>query len=308
MRDPYSVLGVAKDAKASEIKSAYRKLAKKYHPDQNASDPKAKDRFAEIGQAYEILKDEATRARYDRGEIDEAGKEKFHGFAGAGAGGDPFTGFARRGPGGFEFRSSSFGGPGMGGGNAEDLINELFGSAFAGASAGGRTRSRTGKGADLSAELRVTLREAAGAGKVQLRLPDGRTLAIKLPQGVQDGQVIRLAGQGEAGPGGMRGDALLTVRLTPEAPFRLEGDTVIADIDVPLADAVLGGKITVDTLDGRVALTVPAWSSSGKTLRLKGKGLPGKSGSRGDMLAVLRIALPETPDPALEALVRKQRG
>ncbi len=303
MRDPYSVLGVAKTAKPEEIKSAFRKLAKKHHPDQNQDDPKAKERFAEVNQAYEIVGDKETRARFDRGEIDAEGKPVFQGFGGGGQG-DPFAGFRQQGgEGPFGFRGGA-GGFQQGGGFGEDILNDIFGGAFGGG--GRRNRAGPARGADLSASIDVTLAQVAGAEKVEAVFPNGKHLKIKLPAYVEDGQTIRLKGQGEAAHGGTPGDALVTIRFRPHPRFRLEGRDVHVDLPVALADAVLGGKQEVETLDGRIAVRVPAWSSSDKVLRLKEKGLPLKSGGRGDLYVHVRIMLPEGGDEALEAFFQKR--
>lgn len=303
MRDPYEVLGVAKNASAKDIKAAYRKLAKKYHPDQNPDDAKAKDRFAAINQAYEIVGDEKKRSAYDRGEIDAEGKQRFQGFDG-GVGGDPFAGFRRAqgGPGGtrFEFRS---GGPG--GFDAGDIFSEIFGQAFSQQHGGaGSARGRAPTGADLNATLDVTIEEVAAAAKVTAVFPDGRKLAVKLPLYVEDGQTIRLKGQGEAGPGGT-GDALVNIRFRKHPRYTVEGRNLHVDLPVSLRDAVLGAKLPVETPTGKVAVNVPAWSSSDKVLRLRGKGLPEKAGGHGDLYVHVRIMLPDA-DPELEALLRRQ--
>lgn len=319
MSNPYDVLGVAKTATSKEIKSAFRKLAKKYHPDQNP-DPKAKERFNAANQAYEILGDEKRRKAYDNGEIDDEGKPRFHGFEGAGAGGDPFAAFRRgqqQGPGAahFEFRSSDFGGQG------DDIFSQLFGEAFAGRAGAGRAgaqqrggpfrgQQRAPRGADISVTLEISIEEAATAARVTALFPGGRKLAVKLPQAVENGQVIRLKGQGEPGIGGA-GDALVTIRFRPHPLFRVEGRDLHVDVPVPLEDAVLGAKVAVETPTGRVAMSLPAWSSSDKVLRLKGRGLPfkgeGKGGSHGDLYAHIRIMLPAGGDAELEALMRTRR-
>ncbi|HRP78059.1 MAG TPA: DnaJ C-terminal domain-containing protein [Aquamicrobium sp.] len=321
MRDPYDVLGVAKNASHKDIKSAFRKLAKKYHPDQNPDDPKAKDLFAEVNQAYEIVGDEEKRGQFDRGEIDATGKPRFAGFEG-GAHGDPFAAFRRAqgaqgGPGGahFEFRTS--GGEGF---DAGDIFSELFGTRRGpggmgsgmgggpGGGMGGRSRSAAPAGADLNVVLDVTIEEAARADKVAAHFPDGRKVGIKLPAFVEDGQTIRLKGQGQPSPfGGKPGDALVRIRFRPHSLYRVEGRDLHVDVPVPLADAVLGAKVPVETPHGRLAVAVPAWSSSDRRLRLKGKGLPLKSGGHGDLYAHVRIMLPEG-DHALEALMRKERS
>ncbi|MGB3390801.1 MAG: J domain-containing protein [Pseudaminobacter sp.] len=305
MRDPYEVLGVAKNASAKEIKSAYRKLAKKYHPDQNPDDPKAKDRFAAANQAYEIIGEEKNRRAYDRGEIDAEGKQRFQGFEGR-PGGDPFAGFRRQGqgqgPGGahFEFRTSGMGADPFA---DSDIFSELFGQGFA-RQAGAQ---RAPMGGDLNATLDVSIEEIATAAKVTAMFPDGRKIAVKLPTYVEDGQTIRLKGQGEQGPGGA-GDALVKIRFKRHPRYRVEGRDLHADVPVSLADAVLGAKVAVETPTGRLAVNVPAWSSSDKVLRLKGRGLPVKTGGHADLYAHIRVMLPEGGDPELESLMRKKAG
>ncbi|MEI9404265.1 J domain-containing protein [Mesorhizobium sp. B4-1-3] len=308
MRDPYEVLGVAKNASAKDIKSAYRKLAKKYHPDQNPNDPKAKDRFAAANQAYEIVGDEKTRAAYDRGEIDAEGKPKFQGFEGA-AGGDPFAGFRRQqGPGGahFEFRTGRPGGDPFDGNS--DIFSQIFGEAFSGARGAGRAdRRQPVQAADLNVTMDISVEEAATADKVTAMFPDGRKVAVKLPAYVEDGQTIRLKGQGEQGPG-QPGDALVKIHIRRHPRYRIEGRDLHVDLPVDLADAVLGAKVAVETPTGKLAVNVPAWSSSDKVLRLKGRGLPEKAGGHGDLYAHVRLMLPEGGDAELEALMRRRKG
>ncbi|MFZ1772728.1 MAG: J domain-containing protein [Rhizobiaceae bacterium] len=299
MRDPYSVLGVDRKADAKTIKSAYRKLAKKHHPDQNPDDPKAKERFSELNQAYEVVGDDSKRGAFDRGEIDAEGKPRHPGFApgqGHPGGGDPFAAFRQqqgRGGSRFEF--------GNGGFDASDIFSGLFGQG------GGQQRRAPGpRGADLEAVMDVSLEEAGTGAKVTALFPGGRKLVVKLPEFLEDGQAIRLKGQGEASPYGA-GDAILTVRFKRHPLFELKGRDVHLDLPVPLRDAVLGAKLPVDTLTGRIAVTVPAWSSSDKVLRLKGRGMPLKSGGHGDLLVHVRVMLPEA-DTGLEALLRGRAG
>ncbi|MEW9807015.1 DnaJ C-terminal domain-containing protein [Mesorhizobium sp. ZMM04-5] len=311
MRDPYEVLGVAKSASAKDIKAAYRKLAKKHHPDQNPDDAKAKDRFAQANQAYEILGDEKNRAAFDRGEIDAEGKPRFQGFEGfhpgTGASGDPFAGFRRQqaGPGGQRFEFRSGGGDPFSGGDAGDIFSELFGQAFAqrgGAQGAGGPRQAP-PGRDINVTLDITVEEAATAPKVTAQFPDGRKIAVKLPAFVEDGQTIRLKGQGEQGMG-KPGDALVKIRLRKHPRYRVEGRDLHVDLPVPLKDAVLGAKLAVETPTGRIAVTVPAWSSSDKVLRLKGRGLTEKAGGHGDLYVHVRVMLPEGGDAELETLMR----
>lgn len=306
MKDPYEVLGVQRGASEKDIKSAYRRLAKKYHPDQRPDDPQAKERFAEIGQAYEILGDQEKRKAFDNGEIDATGKPRFHGFEG-GAHGDPFSAFrsAGRGPGGarYEFHSSGFDGESMSG---ADIFSELFGQAFSrGGGRSGAAGARPQGMGDLKATLDVNLEDVASAGKVTAIFPDGRRLAVKLPRYVEDGQTIRLKGQGAETPFGERGDALVTLRLRSHPRYRIEGRNLHVDLPVSLRDAVLGAKVTVETPTGKVAVKVPPWSSSDRSLRLKGRGLPLKKSGSGDLYAHVRIMLPQNGDPALEELFRK---
>jgi len=316
MRDPYEVLGVAKNASAKDIKAAFRKLAKKHHPDQNPDDPKAKERFAAANQAYEILGDEKKKTAFDHGEIDAEGKPRFHGFEGAG--GDPFGGFRRQqaGPGGsrFEFRS---GGPGGASFDAGDIFSQIFGDSFGqrgpGAGHGGGPGAGMGGGAgaqraqpgsDVNVTLDITIEEAATAPKVTAHFPDGRKMAVKLPEFVEDGQTIRLKGQGEQGLGGS-GDALVKIRFRRHPRYRVEGRDLHVDLPVSLKEAVLGAKAAVETPTGRLAVKIPEWSSSDKVLRLKGRGLPEKAGGHGDLYAHVRVMLPEGGDAALEELLRK---
>ncbi len=298
MRDPYSVLGLAKTASAGEIKSAFRKLAKKYHPDQS-KEPKAKERFAEIGQAYEILGDEKKRVQFDRGEIDAEGKPRapqFEGF-GAGPGG--------AGPGGGGFRNFHFEfGEGMGGRNIDpDVFAELFGAA-------GRGRPRPPpKGEDVAVAVTVPLAQVASGGDVRVSLPTGKTLDVAVPIGFEDGKAIRLRGQGEPAPrGGQPGDALVTLRYAPHPLFKVEGRDLRLDLPITLYEAVLGAKVRAPTLSGAVEITVPAGTSSGRVLRLRGKGLPGAGEAlAGDLFLTLRIALPQAEDAALADLMRQWR-
>lgn len=318
MRDPYAVLGVAKTASEAEIKSAFRKLAKRYHPDANADDASAAARFNEANQAYEILGDKEKRAQFDRGEIDGEGKPKFQGFGGAGhpfGGGSPFGGGGGR-TRGFDFRSSGGGGGAFGEGGFSDFFEQAFGGrgrGAAGASAGGggftAARNAPLKGDDIRANLKVALEDVVSDEKVEAIFPTGKRLAIRLPAGVEDGQTIRLRGQGQpAGfADGPAGDALVTIQFADHPRFRVDGRNLHLEQPVELADAVLGGRLTVDTLDGRVATTIKPWTTGGQVLRLRGKGLTLKGGGRGDLLVTLRIVLPEQHDEALSDFLRARR-
>lgn len=304
MRDPYTVLGVGKSADAAEIKKAFRKLAKKYHPDQS-KDPKAKERFAEVSAAYEILGDEKKRGAFDRGEIDAEGKPRgFEGF-GAGAGG-PWASSRRGQPGGFEHFEFNQA-PGGAGFDASDFFSELFGNRRGARQAGAQSSRSLPRGEDVAAQVTVTLSEAVHGTKVRVSLPTGRTLEVSVPAGIEDGKQIRLKGQGHPSPfGGEQGDALITVKIAKHAYLRVDGHDLRLDLPLTLYEAVLGGKINVPTLDGMVELNVPAGSNGGRTLRLRGKGLPNaQGGANGDLLVTLRIMLPDAPDADLISLMRQ---
>jgi DnaJ-class molecular chaperone len=319
MRDPYSVLGVDRSAGEADIKRAYRKLAKQYHPDRHAGDKKAQAKFAEINSAYEIVGDKEKRGQFDRGEIDAEGKPRFQGF---GPGG-PAGGFENVDPSVFEDIFSSFGQGSRGGtrtfrftrgaggprgfeSHSPDIDEDLLRSVFGGMG----TRTRGGPAgapaADVRAEVAVTLEDIAEGRRPKVTLPTGKTVALTLPKPVTDGQTIRLQGQGQASPG-LAGDALVTVRLVPHPLFKVEGADLRLDLPVSLDEAVLGAKIPVPTLSGKVQVTVPPHSSSGRVLRLKGKGLPKQNGA-GDLLVTPRIVLPESADDEeLERLMRRWR-
>jgi len=320
MRDPYEVLGVQRNASAAAIKSAFRKLAKKLHPDANKNDPKAAARFSELNSAYEIVGDEAKRKAFDRGEIDAEGKPKFQGFEGFGA--QPGGGFGGRegsfesfswGPEGFR-RGGNAGGRGAGFGGIEDVLKDMFGGFASGAEArrgGGRVHFEgedfggPDGGRDVTATVTITLAEAAKGASRRVHLPTGKEVEVKIPVGLADGQQIRLKGQGLPGPGAV-GDALITVHVAADPLFKREGADLRLELPITLYEAVLGAKVRVPTLDGAVSLSIPAGTSSGRVFRLKGKGMPGKSGP-GDLLATIRIVLPPHGDPELEELMRKLR-
>ncbi|HEX2726786.1 MAG TPA: J domain-containing protein [Beijerinckiaceae bacterium] len=300
MRDPYVVLEVPRSASEADIKKAYRKLAKSYHPDRNKNDPKAKDKFAELNSAYEILGDATKRAQFDRGEIDALGKPRFQGF-GAGGTREGFEGFqfGFGGGGPFGRRKSARGAAGA----DDDVFSQLFGEAFRSGERG--AQPRPGRGADVSAKLTVTLEDIVNETKKRVVL-GGREVEVTIPKGVADGQTIRLRGLGEASSGGT-GDALLTIHIAPHERFTVEGDNIRVHQPVDLEDAVLGGKVRVPTLSGQVEMTIPPMTSSGRTFRLRGKGLPGKSGM-GDLLVAIEIRLPESADETLLDYARKRRA
>ena len=309
MRDPYEVLGVPRGASAAAIKSAYRKLAKKHHPDTNKNDPKSAARFSEINSANEIIGDEDKRKQFDRGEIDAEGKPRFQGFSGGGfAGGDP-RGRAG-GPGGFESYSFRTGG-GTGGTGFEDILNSMFGGAARGGRpGGGRTfefdTGGIGLDLDLNVAMTVSLEESVKGGEKRVRLPTGKELNVRIPAGVIAGQQIRLKGQGETAPGHPPGDLLITVSIAPHPFFKVDGSDLRLDLPITLYEAVLGGKVRVPTLGSAVELSIPKNTSSGRIFRLKGKGLP-KAGGTGDLIVATRIILPDGNDAELEALMEKWR-
>ncbi len=281
--DPYKVLGLKKSATDDEIRSAYRKMAKQYHPDLNPGDTVAEEKFKKVSSAFRILGDTETRKRFDRGEIDAGGQERpeaqfYREFAGGRAG----QGFGDH---------SSF----------SDIFGDLFG--------GGRQAGFDVKGSDLRYTLDVEFLEAACGAKKRIKLPDGGTLDMNVPAGVTDGQVLRLKGKGEAGiTGGPKGDALIEISVKRHEYFTREEDNILIDLPITLYEAVLGGKVEVPTLTGRVTLTIPKGSSSGKNLRLRGKGIENKrTGKTGDQLISLKIVLPEETDTILENMMENWR-
>lgn len=300
--DLYARLGVKRGATDAEIKKAYRSLAKQLHPDRNQDNPKAAERFAQVTAAYDLLSDSAKRARYDRGEIDEDGNPKMP-FGGGGS-----YGGARPGGGGAGFE----GFPGGGGAapDLSDLFEGLFGGSTrrpTGGGFGGGGRSRAApKGADIAYRLTVPFVDAAMLKPQRVTLAGGATVEIKLPKGVEDGAKIRLGGKGEQGPGG-NGDAIITIAIEPHRFFVRDGNNVRLDLPVSLREAVLGGKVKVPTPDGAVMLSIPKGSSSGKVLRIKGRGFSDKSGTRGDLLVTLMIDIP-AGDAALEQFVSSWTG
>lgn len=296
--DPYSVLGVARGASEADIKKAYRKLAKELHPDRNKDNPKAAERFSQVTAAYDLLTDKDKRAQFDRGEIDAEGNPTApFGFgAGRGAGGTYRT---AGGASGFDFdtEASDFG----------DIFEGLFGRSGGGFTSGfGRRSAPPPKGADAAYRLRVSFEDAAALKPQRITLGDGKTIDLKLRAGVESGTQMRLAGKGEPGPGGP-GDAIVTIDIQPHRFFRREGDNVLLDLPVTLKEAVEGGKVKVPTVDGAVMLNVPAGSSSGKVLRLKGKGFNRKTGDRGDQLVTLMVDIP-AEDAELRAFVEGWSG
>lgn len=293
MRNPYEVLGVSKSASEADIKKAFRALAKKHHPDTKGGDAAAQRRFQEISAAYDIVGDKEKRAKFDQGVIDANGNPR--GFD-PGAGFNPGAGGFRpgAGPGEFHFNWGDADAA-EGGFRAEDILGEIFGG-------GGGRRRRARRGEDYSLAMTVGFEDAARGGTRRVTLPDGRELDVRIPVGLRDGQQIRLKGQG--GPGrenAASGDLLLTVHVASHPWFTREGNDLKMDLPVTLKEAVLGGKANVPTLTGPVTLTIPEGSNSGRTLRLKSKGIPAHAGQpAGDLYVRLEVMLPDKPDQSLK--------
>jgi DnaJ-class molecular chaperone len=281
--DPYSTLGVARGASEADVKKAYRKLAKELHPDTN-KEKAAAERFSRVTAAYDLLSDKDKRARFDRGEIDGDGNPAApFGFGGSSGGFNPGAG---------------------GGADFGDIFEGLFGGRAGRSGFGGRAAPPQ-KGANAAYRMAVSFEDAAAGRPQRITLADGKTIDLKLPNGVEHGTQMRLAGKGEPGQAGP-GDAIVTIQIGRHSFYKRDGDAVRLDLPVTLAEAVLGGPVRVPTVDGPVMLNVPAGASSGQTLRLKGKGFTGKSGARGDQLVTIEIILPPG-DAALTAWAEENR-
>ena len=302
--DLYQRLGIARGATEPEIKKAYRSLAKQLHPDRNTDNPKAAERFSQVTQAYDLLSDADKRARYDRGEIDEDGNPKMpSGFGGGGFGGG----------GGFRPGGGAGGRPNFEDAATADLgdiFEGLFNRGGNGGGFGGARRPPPPpppqKGGDVGYRLSVPFVDAATLADQRVTLAGGRSIDIKLPPGLDDGTKIRLAGQGEPGPAGA-GAAIITIEIASHFFFRREGDDIRLDLPVTLNEAALGGKVRVPTVDGAVVLTVPKGASSGKVLRLRGKGFTRRDGTRGDQLVTLAVDVP-AGDAELETFLANWKG
>jgi DnaJ-class molecular chaperone len=300
--DPYQELGVTRGASADEIRKAFRKLAKKHHPDANPGDKASEERFKRLSAAFDILGDVEKRKKFDAGEIDADGRETMRGYAGGGGpwgAGGPGGGFQQGG-----FRSETFDGVDLG-----DILGEMFGGRGAGGPRGGAGGGFGGfsqRGSDVRAKLDIDLEEAIAGGKKRIAFSDGRTIDVTIPKGAQDGQTLRLKGQGSPGRTAP-GDAFIELALRPHSVFRREGDILVMDLPVTVYDAVLGGKVEAPTPDGPVTLTVPKGSNTGSRLRLKGRGLAEAGGKRGDLFARLVVTLPDAPDPELESFAEQWR-
>ena len=298
-RDPYLELGVSRTASAAEIRKAFHKLAKQHHPDANKGDKKSEEKFKQVSAAFDILGDVDKRKKFDAGEIDADGRETMRG--GFGAGGNPF---------GAGFGGGRARGGGMGGGEGPEIdLNDLFGDILGrnrGGFGGGAGGGFSPKGADVRARLDIDLEEAIKGGKKRVAFSDGRTIDVTIPAGAQEGQTLRLKGQGSPGRGG-QGDALIELAIKPHPIYRPEGGALVMDLPITVPDAVLGGKVEAPTPDGPVTLTVPKGSNSGAKLRLKGRGLADAKGHRGDLFARLVVTLPDAPDAELEKFAETWR-
>ena len=302
-RDPYQELGVPRTASADEVRKAFRKLAKQNHPDTNPNNKEAEERFKRVSAAFDILGDADKRKKFDAGEIDADGRETARGYAGGagpwGPGPGP-GGFSRRTSGGAS--SETFEGVDLG-----DILGEMFGGRGArGGGAGGGFGGFSQKGSDVRARLEIDLEDSIRGGKKRIAFSDGRTIDVTIPKGAQEGQALRLKGQGHPGRGGP-GDAFIELSILPHPIFRQEGEVLVMDVPVTVYDAVLGGKVEAPTPDGPVTLTVPKGANTGTRLRLKGRGLSDAKGHRGDLFARLTVVLPDTVDPELESFTENWR-
>jgi len=286
--DPYQILGLKREATEAEIRAAYRKLAKRYHPDLNPGKPEAAERFKQINAANDLLSDPEKRGRYDRGEIDAAGQEKppeykfYRDFADA--------------PGQQKYRSSA----GMSQEELEDILAQAFGRGFT--RGGGDTRGFNLRGQDAQYGLTISFLDAVNGTTRRITLPDGRTLDVRIPAGVRDGHVLRLKGQGMPGIGeGPPGDALVEVTIAPDKRFRRDGDDIIVELPVTIREAVLGAALEVPTIKGTVRLTIPPGSGTGTRLRLRGRGV----GAHGHQYVELVVVLPPGEEPELAEFLKR---
>ncbi len=285
-QNPYDILGVGKDATEQEIKSAHRKLVKKYHPDLNPSDKKAGEKFQQINAAYELLKDKDKRAAFDRGEIDMQGNPTqqynyYRDYADGGAGGNRY------------YHSST-------GGFSEEDIHDIFSSFFSG-NVGGQQAGFKRRSLDAYYTIEVDFLDAALGAEKQITMPDGKILKLKIPAGINDGQTLRLKGQGAHGDvNNMPGDAYVEVHIRPHKFYRRKGNDIYIDLPITIDEAVLGGKVKVPTIHGAVEVTIPSGANTGKTVRLRGKGIKG-----GSQYLRLQLVLPEKIDDDLQEYMRQ---
>lgn len=292
-QDPYQELGVTRSASADELRKAFRKLAKLHHPDKNPGDKASEDKFKRVSAAFDLLGDAAKRKKFDAGEIDADGREIVRG-----RGGNPFG------------QQGGYGDTEFEGVDLNEILGEMFGGR-GGGSGGGRRGGRGGRfasrGADVRGRLEIDLEESIAGGARRIEFSDGRALDVTIPKGAIEGQILRLKGQGAPGPAGP-GDAFIELAIRPHPIYRRDGDSLIMDLPVSVPDAVLGGKVQAPTPDGPVTLSVPKGSNSGSILRLKGRGVGGGHGRRGDLLAKLVVTLPDTVDDDLERFAEAWRS
>lgn len=308
-KDLYEILGVKRDATETDIKNAFRKLAKQYHPDKNPNDKVAETKFKEVNLAYEVLKDPTKRARYDQARVYGGGP----GMGGQGGhwksspGFDPQDMFQDFGLG--DLFQEIFGrGGGTGSYNTRaGGFGQDFGGGFGGT---GRRGFGARRGADFEAQLEVGLPEAVLGSDKMIQLNGGKRLTVKIPEGIEDGAKIRLAGQGQPGTnGGPAGDLIVQIHIASHPVFRREGDNLIARLPISFSEAVLGGEVSVPTIDGQVTMKIPAGVSSGQKLKLSGKGVKSKrTGQRGDQLVELLIRIPSPTDSAYVEAAEKLKG
>lgn len=295
-QNPYVVLGVNDKATDDEIRSAYRRLAKELHPDLNPGDDRASERFKQVSAAYKIVGDAEKRKQFDRGLINADG-DQVQGFAGAGAGG--FGARARQGQG---YEDIDFG----------NIFGDFFGGGSGGpfANAGGQQRRPArGRGQDVRYTLEVEFLEAVQGAKKRVTLPEGGALDLSVPAGVTDGKTLRLKGKGHDGfGGGPSGDALVEIKVKPHAEFERSDNDILLTVPISLDEAVLGGKVEVATVTGRVNLSIPQGTSSGRTFRLKGKGVNPASGQPGDQLVKVEIVMPDEIDESLSEFIEAWRA
>jgi DnaJ-class molecular chaperone len=301
-QDPYQELGVPRGAGADDIRKAFRKLAKQHHPDTNPDNKTSEERFKRVTAAFDILGDPEKKKKFDKGEIDADGRETHPGFGG----GNPFqNGGFRQGPGQQGGANPFQSGGAFEGMDLNDILGDMMGGR-GGGRAGGFGGGFSSRGQDVRARLEIDVEDAIKGARKRIAFSDGRPIDVTIPKGAQDGQTLRLKGQGAPGRAGP-GDALIELSIRSHPLYRREGDSLIMDLPISVPDAILGGKVEAPTPDGAVTLTVPRGASSGQSLRLKGRGFIDAKGKRGDLLARLMIVLPDTIDPELEKFAESWR-